>query len=131
MSDLPSQPNRPAPEAASQALTNRVLARVNDAALSVDRRENATRPRSSRRRPAVSDPLSASVTRTPEQIREARSLRRVFHELGDSYREYRRRTGDPVSDEVRDAAVRFRREVNMSSLVSVAACLDRLEILTW
>jgi hypothetical protein len=131
MSDLPSQPNRPAPDAASQALTNRVLARVNDAGLSVDRRENATPPRSSRRRPTVNDPLSASVTRTPEQIREARSLRRVFHEMGDSYRAYRRRTGEPVSDDVRDAAIRFRREISVTSLVSVAACLDRLEILTW
>jgi len=127
MSDLPSQPDG----SASQSLTHRVLARVSDAGLSVDRRESALRRRSSRRRPAASDLLSASVTRTPDQIREARSLRRVFHELGDSYREYRRRTGEPVSADVRDAAERFRREVNVSSLVSVAASLERLDILTW
>jgi hypothetical protein len=64
-------------------------------------------------------------------VREARSLRRVFEELGDSYRLYRQRTGTPVSRDVRDAAYRFRRELNLTSLVSVAACLDELDILTW
>jgi hypothetical protein len=113
------------------SLTDRVLTRVSEAGIAVDRRANATRPRASSRRPVVHDPLSASVTRTPEQVREARSLRRVFHELGDSYRHYRQRTGAPVSPDVRDAAYRFRRELSVASLVSVAACLDELDILTW
>ena len=69
--------------------------------------------------------------RTPEQIREARSLRYVFSDLGLSYRQYRRDTGAPVSRDVRDAAYRFRRELNVTSLVSVAATLDALDILTW
>jgi hypothetical protein len=64
-------------------------------------------------------------------VREARSLRRVFVDLGDSYREYRRRTGAPISAEVRDAADRFRRERDLSSLVVVAARLDELDILPW
>jgi hypothetical protein len=107
-----------------------VLARVSDAGHSVDRRAGATRPRA-RRRPTAVDPLAAGVTRTPEQVREARSLRRVFDDLGLSYRQYRKETGAPVSSDIRDAAYRFRRELNVTSLVSVAACLDALDILTW
>src|SRR3954469_15276149 len=58
---------------------------------------------------------------------EVRALRHVFLELGESYRSYRRRTGEPVSAEVRDAARRFRRELDLVSLVSVAATLERLD----
>lgn len=131
MSSLPRRPS--GSDAADRAVTlsDRVLARVSDAGLAVDRRTKAARPKATRRRPAAPDPLSASVTRTPDQVREARSLRRVFHDLGVSYRQYRRDTGAPVSSDVRDAARRFRRELSMTSLVSVAACLDDLDILTW
>jgi hypothetical protein len=79
----------------------------------------------------LSDPLTASETQSPEQLRTARSLRSVFLDLGDSYREYRRRTGAPVSEDVRAAANRFRRERNVTALVSVAASLDQLDILSW
>ena len=130
MSDQ-SKSRQPGAKPRSETLTDRVLARVTDAGRAVDRRTGATRPRSARRSPSAADPLAASATRTPEQIREARSLRRVFHDLGVSYRQYRRQTGAPVSSDVRDAAKRFRRELNVSALVSVAACLDELEILTW
>lgn len=58
---------------------------------------------------------------------DTRALRRVFHDFGESYRSYRRRTGEPVSAEVRDAALRFRRELDLVSLVSVAALLERLD----
>ena len=115
----------------ARTLSDRVLARVNDAALAVDRRSKATRPRSTRHRAEASDPLAAGATRTPEQVREARSLRRVFHDLGDCYRDYRRRTGAPVSEDVRAAADRFRHELTMPTLVSVAASLDQLDILPW
>ncbi len=56
---------------------------------------------------------------------------RVFRELGESYRAYRRRTGQPVSADIRTAAERFRHERSVTALVSVAATLDRLEILSW
>ncbi len=131
MSQSPSRPRGSDPAELPQSLTDRVLARVSEAGLDVDRRSGASRPKASRRRSVAADPLSASLTRTPEQVREARSLRRVFLDLGDSYREYRRRTGAPVSADVRDAACRFRRELNVTSLVSVAASLDHLDILTW
>jgi hypothetical protein len=51
----------------------------------------------------------------------------VFLDLGENYRSYRRRTGEPVAPEVRDAALRFRRELDLMSLVSVAATLERLD----
>ena len=129
MSDSSSRPRRSASTEPSQNLTDRVLARVRDAAVAVDRHTRATRPRVRRR--SEPDRLSAEVGRTPEQLREARSLRRVFLDLGTCYRDYRRRTGAEVSPDVRDAAYRFRKELNVTSLVAVAASLDQLEALPW
>jgi hypothetical protein len=131
MSQPSSRPGVSDSDGPSQSLTDRVLARISDAGLAVDRRTKASRPKSSRRRSSAPDPLSANSTRSAAQLREARSLRRVFLDLCDSYREYRRRTGAPVSADVRDAACRFRRELNVTSLVSVAASLDHLDILSW
>jgi hypothetical protein len=130
MPDLPPRKRGSASAQLPQTLIDKVLSRVSDAGLSIDRRANATRPSASRRRPPAPDPLSADATRTPAQVREARSLRLVFSDFGDSYREFRRRTGAPVSADVRDAACRFRRELTVPSLVSVAAQLDELQI-TW
>ena len=107
----------------SHTLTDRVLARIRDAEAAMD-----LLPPSRRRR----DPHGPSAgSGTPEQVRRARSLRRVFVDLGTSYREFRRRTGANVSPEVRDAAYRFRREGDVTSLVAVAASLDQLEALPW
>lgn len=119
------------PDSQRRALTDRVLARVSDAAAAADQRAKATRPKSGRHRSRANDPLAAHATRSPEQVREARSLRRVFNDLGDCYRDYRRRTGVPVSEDVRAAANRFRRELNVPTLVLVAASLDELDILPW
>jgi hypothetical protein len=69
--------------------------------------------------------------RAPERKREARVLRRVFLDLGESYREYRTRTGSPVSSEVRDAACAFKRNRDLDSLITVAGLLDRQESLRW
>ncbi len=130
MSRSPSQSSGSDPAGLPQPLTDRVLDRVREAGLALDRQARATRPRAPRRR-RVADPSAASDARTPEQVREARSLRRVFLDLGDSYRQYRQRTGEPVSPGIRSAADRFRRERTLASLVSVAATLDELDILTW
>jgi hypothetical protein len=123
MSEAPS----PSPDSLSNhpshTLTDRVLARVHDAEIAMDL------PASRRRRDPHS--LSADSRATPEQVRRARSLRRVFVDLGTSYREFRRRTGAKVSPAVRDAATRFRREGDVTSLVAVAASLDQLEALPW
>ena len=111
---------RPAGSARAQtpSLTDRVLAQVHEARRAISRRP----PR--RRRG------TASLENTPERT-EARSLRRVFTDLGDSYRTYRRKTAAPVSPAVREAATRFRKEPSVASLVSVAAQLDELKILSW
>jgi hypothetical protein len=138
---MPNDTPRPSNSATGnppQSLTDRVLARVTDAGLAVDRRAGASRPKSRRPRPATSDsPLTAArqtstaASQTPEELRETQSLRRVFHDLGHSYRRYRRRTGEPVRPALREAAYKFRQEPSLTSLVSVAAFLDELEILTW
>jgi hypothetical protein len=106
------------------------MERVRQAGLVVDGSTDGSTPKLRRRH---SDPhrRPAGGSRTPEQAREARSLRRVFLDMGDSYREYRRRTGAPVSADVRDAADRFRQERNVTSLAAVAASLDELHVLTW
>ena len=105
------------------------MARVDDARIAVDRREGATRPKSKRRkRPPV--PSSAAEP-TAQDLRESKSLKRVFRDLGLSYREYRRQTGEPVAPAVRAAAYHFKAAPSLTSLVSVAVFLDELDILTW
>jgi len=103
MSELPAPLSASPTTTISQALTQRVLARVKEATQTYDRRSYASR-----------------------RAKESRALRRVFTDLGISYRAYRQRTGQPVSPVVRDAANRFRKELNLASLVSVAASLDDL-----
>jgi hypothetical protein len=100
------------------------MAQVHEAGLAVDRKSSASRPKL-RRRPRLADAVPL------EEVRAQRSLRRVFLDMGDSYRAYRRRTGEPVSAEVRGLADRFRREQDTTSLVAVAASLDALGVLTW
>ena len=111
-----------------QSLTERVKARVVDARVAVDRREGASRPKSKRRRAPI-EPLADGPS--PQDLREAESLKRVFRDLGVSYREYRRQTGEPIAPAVRDAAYKFRAAPSLTSLVSVAGFLDELDILTW
>lgn len=110
-----------------ETLTARVLARVNDARVAVDRRANATRPKSKRRRPS---PLGSPTSSSSEEIREFESLSKVFRELGVSYRRYRSQTGDRVAPGLRDAAYNFRGEPSLTSLVAVAAFLDELDLLS-
>ncbi|HEU4647627.1 MAG TPA: hypothetical protein VFS33_01110 [Gemmatimonadales bacterium] len=100
-----------------------MLARVQVAGAEVDRRAPAPELNQSRRK--------TDITQSAEQVRELRSLRWVFREMGASYREYRQRTGAPVSPAVRHAADRFKREQNVPALVSLAGHLDELEILSW
>jgi hypothetical protein len=107
MSELPLPPSGSASTTESQALADRILARVNEVTQASDRRTYASR-----------------------QAKEARALRRVFSDLGIAYRAYRHRTGQPVSPVVREAAIRFRKELNLTSLVSVAASLDDIEKVT-
>jgi hypothetical protein len=107
-SSLPSGPDSPTPD----PLTERVIARIKDARRDIQVRSRTPQAKGRGRRSSDSD---------------VRALRRVFLDLGESYRSYRRRTGEPVASEVRDAALRFRRELDLASLVLVAATLDRLD----
>jgi hypothetical protein len=116
-----------APAEFPETLTARMLARVNVARLLVDRRANATRPKSRRQRPAR--PASTSSL-SLEELREFHSLRRVFRDLGVSYRRYRGQTGGHVVPGLRDAAYNFRAEPSLTSLVAVAAFLDELDLLS-
>jgi hypothetical protein len=105
------------------------MARVVDARTAVDRREGASRPKAKRRRRTSIE--SAPEGPSAQDLREAESLKRVFRDLGVSYREYRRQTGEPVAPAVREAAYKFRADPSFTSLVSVAVFLDELDILTW
>ena len=106
---MPDPTSRSPGGPAGPRLTDRVIARIKDARRTVNDRPGLGRGR--RRRGDT----------------EVRALRRVFLDFGESYRSYRRRTGEPVSSEVRDAALKFRRELDLVSLVSVAALLERLD----
>jgi hypothetical protein len=119
--------NDPVPAEIHETLTTRMLARVNDARLAVDRRANATRSGLKRQRRAR--PVS---TNSPslEDVRESQSLRRVFRDLGVSYRRYRSQTGGQVPPGLRDAAYTFRAKPSLISLVAVAAFLDELDLLS-
>jgi hypothetical protein len=106
---MPDPTSRSPGGPAGPRLTDRVIARIKDARRTVNDRPGRGRGR--RRRGDT----------------EVRALRRVFLDFGNSYRSYRRRTGEPVSSEVRDAALKFRRDLDLLSLVSVAASLERLD----
>ncbi len=63
--------------------------------------------------------------------RERRSLGRVFHELGDTHRQYREQTGQRVSPGLKQAAGEFKKEQSIVTLVAVAAFLDADGLLAW
>jgi hypothetical protein len=109
-------------------LFERVQARVAEAAFALDRRASATRPKSHRRRAPLATALGDN-SRSPEEILAEQSLRRVFRDLGVSYRRFRKQTGTPLSLSLRDAAYNFRAEPTLTSLVAVAAFLDELDLL--
>ena len=100
-------------------LTDRVAARVVRARLALEHRAIANPSR-----------LQALDPKVVGERRETQSLRRVFREMGTSYRRYRKQTGGPVTPGLRDAAYHFRAEPSLASLVAVAAYLDRLDLLS-
>ena len=100
-------------------LTERIAARVVRARLALEQEAGADRPT-----PVAMDP------ETLGELRESQSLKRVFRELGVSYRRYRSQAGGPVVPGLRDAAYQFRAEPSLGSLVAVAAYLDRLDLLS-
>ena len=106
-------------------LVERVRNRVQRARGLVDRREGLAR----RRRAAG---VEAPQTGFPTPMsREVRALRIVFRELGRTHRQYRRRTQAPISIDLRSAAIAFRQEPSLMSLVPVASFLDEMSLLEW
>jgi hypothetical protein len=101
-------------------LTSRVAERVATARVAIDRSAKL-RPRSQRK--AAESPAETA-------LRDTKSLKRVFREMGTSYRRYRSQTGDPVVPGLKDAAYKFRAEPSLTSLVAVAAYLDELDLLS-
>jgi hypothetical protein len=99
-----------------------------EARLAIEQRAAESRPKSRRSRAEPAQPSSESTT--VEERREAQSLRRVFRDLGVSYRRYRSQAGGPVAPGLRDAAYRFRSEPSLTSLVAVAAYLEELDLLS-
>jgi hypothetical protein len=95
-----------------QNLSDRVAARVTDARLTLERR------------------ASASSTKGSNEVWETESLKRVFRDMGASYRRYRSQTGRPVVPGLRDAAIKFRAGPTLASLVAVAVYLDKLDLLS-
>jgi len=126
MSIRPIRPEVSGDAAPSRKMLDRVIARVNDIGEST-RSTRSAGGRAERR----GSQASRGGERTPQQLREARSLRRVFDDLGLAYRRYRKETGEPISPVVREAACRFRKERSVLSLASVAGRLDELKILDW
>jgi hypothetical protein len=109
-------------------LFERVQARVAEAAFALDRRATASRPKSHRRRPTLA--TASADGRSSEEVLAEQSLRRVFRDLGVSYRRYRKQTGTPLTPGLRDAAYNFRAEPSLTTLVAVAAFLDELDLLS-
>ena len=111
--------------ASPETLKQRMLARVKAARRDVDHRASASRPKVKRGQPRPANPETPDT----EETLDSQSLKRVFRELGVSYRRYRKRTGDPVVPAIREAAYKFRAEPSLASLVTVAGFLDELELL--
>jgi hypothetical protein len=126
MINNPISPPRGSAGDGPSSLTERVRTRVAEADRSIDRRPGTARRRSkSTKASSIARPASS------ETDRGTRSLRRVFHELGTTHREYRQRTGQRVPPDLREAAHAFKREPSLTSLVTVAGYLDELGILAW
>jgi hypothetical protein len=115
MSSVPTPANEPGLPPAPGSLLERVRARVQTVHYALQRRDNIAAP------PAGAAPLT----------HEMRALRLVYHTLGQEHRRYRQRTGQPVPPALKAAALAFKREPSLVSLVPVAGFLDDLGLLKW
>lgn len=103
-SPLPT-PGSPNPKSAS--LPDRVSARVASASAAIDR-----------------------LAGVPGESQDS-SMRMVFRQMGRSYRQHRRQTGERVNPAVRNAALAFKGEPSLAALTEVAARLEQEGILNW
>jgi hypothetical protein len=122
MSDLSLTPSgSPSYDDSPETLTDRVALRVMNARLAIEERLDRRQPKVVR--------SGATNSQSEAELRETASLKRVFRELGTSYRRYRSQTGKPVVPELREAAHRFRAAPSLASLVAVAAYLEEMDLL--
>ena len=133
----PAQPSS-TPSTAIHPLAQRVQARVAEVGLALDQRARASRPRAKRAKPPKVEGkptktalLAGSATQPAAPTREASSLRRVFNELAITHRQFRLRSGQHASPELRDAARVFKEAPSFPSLVLVAAFLEEDGLLEW
>jgi hypothetical protein len=133
----PAQPSS-MPSSAIHPLAERVQARVAEVGLALDQRARASRPRAKRAKPPKTEArppktalLQTSTAQPPAPTREASSLRRVFNELAITHRQFRLRSGQHASPELRDAARVFKEAPSFPSLVMVAAFLEEDGLLEW
>jgi hypothetical protein len=108
----------------SETLTDRIASRVSTARMAIEDRSQGRRRKLSRIKTDSADSLGEA------ELRETKSLKHVFRDLGVSYRRYRSQTGSPVEPALREAAYRFRAAPSLASLVAVAAYLDELDLLS-
>jgi hypothetical protein len=124
MSDLPQTPNgSPSYDDSDEPLSDRIALRVRNARLAIEERNHGARRRRVNRN-GTADPQSQA------ELRETASLKRVFRDLGTSYRRYRSQTRTPVVPGLRAAAESFRAAPSLASLIAVAAYLDELDLLS-
>jgi hypothetical protein len=109
----------------TDSLTERIRKRVDTARQAVELRAKATRPRAGSRLVPPTDSNGSN----PEEERAAQSLKRVFRDLGLTYRRHRSQVGGAVTPGLRDAAYKFREQPTFASLVVVAGFLDELKLL--
>ena len=101
-------------------LSDRVVERVLNARLVLEKEAGRSR----------SGPGEIADAAANGERRELQSLKRVFRDLGQSYRRHRKQTGRPVNPAVREAAYEFRANPSLPALIAVAAHLDRLDLLS-
>jgi hypothetical protein len=105
-------------------LATRVRDRVAAAQRDQERRDGATRPRVGAKKKRI-DLASTNPDLTPEVL----ALRSVFKDFGKLHQQYRERTGEGTSPELRAAATAFKKDPNFGALVVVAGFLEELELL--
>jgi hypothetical protein len=108
-------------------LSDRVVERVLNARLILEKEAGGGRKGSTRRSETLTGTADAE---TADERREVQSLKRVFRDLGQSYRRHRKETGGPVNPALRDAAYQFRASPSLPALIAVAAYLDRMDLLS-
>lgn len=112
-------------------LADRVKARVAEAERSLELGATETNgaPRKRGRPPRAKKTSTLALSQASK--RESESLLKVYREMREIYRGYRRRAGTPAVPELRTAVTAFKRGQSLTSLVVIASFLDDRKLLAW